>query len=281
MAQRPSRVGSPLDGVNDGFHAAYDAAREAAKLDAPVFVVHADQLFVFRRGTRRVISLTPRMFHVIKSGAHAPVALYAALHRPGTPDSRLEELRAQVVASLDALDGERDAGTETREALRGVLDSTLRFLDRVLTPQGRAPSSADLDAFARAVGPSLLHLTTLATRVQLAALHAVVEQALGELAVDERADLQVVVTGDHQARVRSLGMQYFRRRLREPEGVEERVTYGEAVTDPDDALALVGRRRLDRAIALAFFGDAKRLQRDVLGDAVREQLATRDLAPIA
>jgi hypothetical protein len=76
-------------------------------------------------------------------------------------------------------------------------------------------------------------------------------------------------------------MQYFRRRLREPEGAEERVTYGEAVTDPDEALALVGRRRLDRAIALAFFGDAKRLQRDVLGDAVHEQLATLELAPIA
>jgi hypothetical protein len=35
---------------------------------------------------------------------------------------------------------------------------------------------------------------------------------------------------------------------------------------------LVGTRRLDRAIASAFFGDPKRLQRDVLGDAAKSAL---------
>ena len=62
---------------------------------------------------------------------------------------------------------------------------------------------------------------------------------------------------------------------------ENRVTYGEGVEDVDEALALVGKRRLDVTIAKAFFGDARRLQRDVLGDAVDELLAETDLAPIA
>ena len=74
---------------------------------------------------------------------------------------------------------------------------------------------------------------------------------------------------DHQARARSLGMQYFQKRLGEPPGAEERVSYAEGVADAEEALALVGTRRADRAIASAFFGDPHRLQRDVLGDAVR------------
>ncbi len=42
-------------------------------------------------------------------------------------------------------------------------------------------------------------------------------------------------------------------------------------------MALVGKRRFDRAIATAFFGDATRLQRDVLGDAAASLLG--DLRP--
>jgi hypothetical protein len=210
---QPPRVGSALDGVNDGFHAAYDAARDEAKLDAPVFVVHADALFLFRDGQRREIALTPRIFHVIKSAAHAPVAIFSALHRnasgggSSSPDAltmssgdRIDELREHVSAALASLDDERDADGETVRAIRAVLDGSLAFLDRVLgdTP----PTSTELDAFARTSGPQLLELTRLATHVQLTALHEVVENALGELDARQRAGLQVVVTGDHQARVR-------------------------------------------------------------------------------
>jgi hypothetical protein len=45
----------------------------------------------------------------------------------------------------------------------------------------------------------------------------------------------------------------------------------------DEALALVGTRRLDRRVAAAFFGDPSRLQRDVLGDSVRERLKRVEL----
>ena len=58
------------------------------------------------------------------------------------------------------------------------------------------------------------------------------------------------------------------------------MTYGEGVNDVDAAFALVGTRRLDSAVAKAFFGDAKRLQRDVLGDAVFALLKETELATI-
>jgi len=60
--------------------------------------------------------------------------------------------------------------------------------------------------------------------------------------------------------------------LREEPGADERVTYGENIDSEEEAFALVATRRLDRLIARAFFGEEKRLQRDVLGDAAKRCL---------
>jgi hypothetical protein len=283
-------AGAPLDSVNDAFHEAYDQARADAEHEAPVFVVIEDTLVVFHRGKRRDHSITPRLFHVIKSVAHAPVALFAALQAgdagalDGSTRARIVALREHVVAALASLADEGEPAEETDhntiDDLRVVLDSTLAFAERALSDASTTMPSEAVEAFARDTGPWLLRLTAHATRVQLAALDACVADALRELSEGERRQLHVVVTGDHQARVRSLGMQYFQKRFGEEEGTEARVAYAEGVTDADEALALVGRRRLDAAIARAFFGDAKRLQRDVLGDAVHDLLARTELAPI-
>jgi len=100
---------------------------------------------------------------------------------------------------------------------------------------------------------------------------------LATLAPAARQALEVIVTGDHQARARSLALQYFQKRFGEPPGVEARVTYAEAVGDEAGALKLAATRTLDRAIAAAFFGDPHRLQRDILGDAAQTLLAELDL----
>jgi hypothetical protein len=130
----------------------------------------------------------------------------------------------------------------------------------------------DRDAFARDVGPLLLRLTEHATRVQLAGLDACAKQALSDLTPEDRETLQVVVLGDHQARVRSLAMQYFQKVLGEQPGEDRRVAFGESIETEEEALVLIGKRRLDFAIAKAFFGDERRLQRDILGDAAKKLL---------
>lgn len=280
-------VGGPLDGVNEGFHGAYDDARGSAEVDAPVFVVVADALVVFHRGDRRELPITPRLFHVIKSVAHAPVALFAAMHPSrgraleASARTRIEALRRDATASISSLAAEN--APDERDAvadMRSVLEATFAFAERALDDSKTSVPDDDLDAFARESGPLVLRLTAHATRVQLAALDAAVEEALAPLGAVERRDLCVIVTGDHQARARSLGMQYFKKRFGEDEHDEDHVSYAEGVSDADEALALVGRRRLDMEVARAFFGDAKRLQRDVLGDAVHDLLAQRDLKPI-
>ena len=287
-APLPTAVGGPLDGVNGHFHEAYDEARRGAQHDVPVLVVLADAIILFRDGARSEVTFTPRAFHVIKSIAHAPVAIFALLHgrdldpRDGTLDGgaagRLRALLGhldRVEASLRGEALEPDVAQNLRDVHRASADFGMRVLDA-----GRA-SPEDLAAFAREIGPVLLRTTDDATRVQLDALHASVLRLIAPMSADERATFQVVVTGDHQARVRSLGMQYFEKLLDEPTGAERRVTYAEGISDEASAHALVGTRRLDRAIAAAFFGDDKRLQRDVLGDAVKARLETMPLAPLA
>lgn len=276
------RIESPLDDVNDDFHGAYDTARTVAEEAAPVLVFIDDLLVVYRRGEREEYVITPRLYHAIKSASHAPIALYSMLYllgdRPLDPETarRLSALREHTLASLQSLAKDVPEGPALGD-LRLILESTLALCEHTLST-GQASRSA-LSALARDSGPPLLRLIDHATGVQLGALHARVEEVLAKMTPAERGALQVVVAGPHQARERSVAMQYFRKRLREPAHGEERVAYAENAADEKAALALVGTRRFDRALAGAFFGDERRLQRDLLGDAAAARLSQLELPP--
>jgi hypothetical protein len=260
-----------LDAANESFHEAYAGARGRAEEQAPVFVVLPGLLVLFRGADRREARSTSRAFHLLKAAAHAPIGVYALLCKPTAKvsDARVLALRARLHASLTTQRGELEhAFSDEPEALsdlRVTLERSLHFIDALDDARPQA-----LHVFAAEMGPLLQTLIGHATRIELATLHACVEELAAALSPDERRALQVVVTGDHQARARNLGMQYFQARL----GVaaEAQVVYAEGITEEAEALALVGSRRLDAVLARAFFGDAKRLQRDVLGDAVRDRL---------
>ena len=257
------RIGGPLDRINDAFHDGYACVREASVLAEPVLVLLGDTLTLAQSGgATRTFEVTPRLYHALKSIAHLPVAVFAVAQRGG----ETARLAALTDAALERL-AQDVTDAETCEECRTLLDATRAFIR----------DGGELDAYARAMGPCMLALGDRATRAQLAALHARFEEVLACLRDEERDRLHVVVAGVHQARARSLGMQYFRRRLDEPEGIERRVTYAEAVDTVDGALALVGTQRLDRCMARAFFGDENRLQRDILGDAAKRILDDADL----
>ena len=274
-------IPAPLDALNEAFHEQYDQAREEAEREVPVLVVLADELVVFRRGRREAFQVTPPVFHVIKSIAHAPPGLYTLLARL---DSEASDASAAALDTFEErLASARSAVTKSAGELGDVkseLDAILEACSTLVTLAGSTggATKAARDAFAAEMGPPLDNAIRAATRLQLRALDVRVEAIIGAFDAREKNTFQVVVTGDHQARVRSLGMQYFQKRLGETSSTpDHRVTYGEGVTDEEGALALVATRRLDEGIAKAFFGDAKRLQRDVLGDAVRDLLEEMDL----
>lgn len=259
---------SALDRVNEDFHAAYAQERGAEQQRHPVFVVLGDDLIVLRQGQREAFSIAPYAFHAIKAIAHAPIAVFALLQRSGDDQERkLRALRDRLLHAATELADPTFAQAQSNLDL--VVNSSLALLQSALAGAAAQPLIA---TFAEQMGPVLLRLTAAATALQLRTLDEQTERAFATLAPEERDLVHVVVAGAHQARARSLAMQYFLKRFDEPPDAERRVTYAEAVTSERAALELVGTQRLDRLIAQAFFGDAHRLQRDILGDAAAEQL---------
>ncbi|MFZ5896139.1 MAG: hypothetical protein ACOY0T_34100 [Myxococcota bacterium] len=256
-----------LETLNDAFHREYARSR-AESLSVPILILQTSELIVHRGGQRHCFPLRCAGFDLAKTVAHVAVTLFVlARERRGQPtqaqESALSEVSRRTRAVLATI---RDPlGALEREAIE--LLRTCAEYARRLSHEARAAD--DAEEFAAHTGKRILFLTELATAQQIDALHASVEAVISGFSEVERRELEVVVAGDHQARARSFGMQYFQRRLGEAEGSDERVTYGENLKDEQEALKLVATRRLDRKIARAFFGDDKRLQRDVLGDAAK------------
>ena len=274
-----------FDAVNDGFHTSYDALREQTSKERVVLVVLAEEIVLSRRGAVSRATLRDRRFDIAKSVAHAPIAIYASLHRVGPRElgddslDALRGLRKHVEGALEDLDEEvTEHAAEAMFDLGVTLGACSGFLAKVIASR-TAPASA-LDAFAAELGGRLLRLADYATKIQLQVLDEVVERLIASLPPEDRAALTIVVTGDHQARERNLATQYFRSRTSRWRDGEERVLYAENVEDLEGALQLVGTQSLDAALAGAFFGDRTRLQRDVLGDAAKRQLAAAHFDPL-
>jgi len=261
---------SALDAGNEVFHEAYSAKRDEVRHEVPILVVSPTELILRSASGRRSYAYCRPSFGSAKSTAHIAVALFTSTQSE-SPDAqsraRVTQLAEHTTRALERLPSEPNP---LNDEIRTLLEHCKRFAESAR--EQAAPAPAAQADFARDAGPRILRITELATRDQIAGLHEKVELALSTLSADEQPELQVVVLGDHQARTRSLGMQYFQRRLREEPGADERVTYGENIDSEEEAFALVATRRLDRLIARAFFGEEKRLQRDVLGDAAKRCL---------
>ncbi len=257
-----------LQAGDDVFHEAYGATRNGARHEVPILVVLPTELALHYRKDRRGFPYSRPSFDRAKAGAHIAVALFALTcteSLEARTRDQLSRLIEHTAGALRELDEAADLPPIDVE-IRSLLETCQRF---AAAARERVATEAERSEFAGHAGPRILRITELATCEQIAGLHEAVDRALGRVSTEDRQRLQVVVVGDHQARTRSLGMQYFQRRFREQPGMDERVTYGENIADEEEAIALVGTRRLDQLIARAFFGDEKRLQRDVLGDAAK------------
>lgn len=253
-----------LRGVNDVFHDAYGDAEKTAEADAPAFVLFADVLVVHRKGKSIELRVTPARFDALKCAVHAPVAAYALL-RQACDRALTDETKKRIAMLRERSASAIEEGDDATPLLRMTID----FLDVAIRD---AVAPADLDAFARRAGEMIMPLMDRSAELQLACLHERVDQAFAMLSSDEHDLVQVVVAGHHQARERSLGMQYFEKRLGRADDRGSRVIYAEGATSVEAALAVVGKQRIDRDLARAFFGDPNRMERDLLGDAAARLL---------
>jgi hypothetical protein len=178
-------------------------------------------------------------------------ALRAQLGDPSTPAAKLfppDELPRQIGIL-----------TRTGAALRALVD-------------GRFSDSARRDYFTAVRVPLEENLRSASASV-LTALHESVERYKRQVdAEDPRgwASLLVVAVVAHQARAREIAVQYFERRLGEAAGEgasgEDHLVVLESRFQAADQRGGLAAHQVDRRYSLPIFGEADRLQSDVLAD---------------
>lgn len=246
-------LAEPLSDANAQFRAMYREAKARALASAgPVLLVEGDTL-VLRDGARREATrFLPEKYTKLKEVSHVPLALFVALRGdPGVSAparAALEKLVADVRAA-----GARDA----------VLDGSLAFADGVL--QRGQCSEAELEAFARRMGPLVAANADQAAAAELEALDGAFRK------LKPAAGFHVVIMGSHMARASEISLQYFQRLFQESEEGGH-VIYAEGIWDEEKALELLATHLLDGAAAQAFFGDAGRLHEDMLAEGAKKYL---------
>ena len=110
-------------------------------------------------------------------------------------------------------------------------------------------------AFTRGMAPFVLQNVDEAVDVYLATLNGAVGTLLAEMPAEQRAELVVLVTGVHQARIDNAAMQYFDRLLGNPPAIAQRLIYAENIRDERGALHLLGIHVMARRVGTAFFQD--------------------------
>jgi hypothetical protein len=263
-----------LTALNDAFRAAYADARKRVMASAgPTLLVSGDTFTLMRGEWRMEVNAGTPIYDPVKTIAHVPLAIYVTL-TPGDgalDDERLKaltDLRALIPpaeASLDSL--KLSAATLARQ--KQIVSASLAFLDQAAAH--RKFQRTALLAFTRRMAPLVMENVNEATRAQLDATHVQVSALRRELNAQEWSQLHVVIIGPHMPREDLVVTQYFLRLLHEPrEG--HRVVYAESLWQESQALDLLGTHLLDGNVGEAFFGDAMRMHRDLLGDAARKYL---------
>ena len=265
---------APLTALNDAFRAAYAQAKQRVLAAAgPVLLVNGDT-FILTRGGRRVEANTATpIYDPVKTIAHIPLAIYVTL-TPG--NGALEADRLKTLAHLRELIPPAEASLDTLKLApatlarqKQIVSACLAFIDEVADRRSFARPA--LLAFTRRMAPLVMENVTEATRAQLDAVHAQVSAWRREMTPQEWSGLHVVIIGPHMPREDLVVTQYFLRLLHEPrEG--RRVVYAESLWQESQAMDLLGTHLLDGDVGEAFFGDAMRMHRDLLGDAAKQYL---------
>jgi hypothetical protein len=281
-AQPADTAADPLLELNQDFRRAYARARQdLLARGGPVLVVHGDTLILLRGGKRSEVRAVPGLYHTLKAVAHVPLAAYVLLATQGDgplPAERLAELRTyrdRVERAAASLKG-RDFTEDMRKRQRAIFTASLKFLDEVLAAKGLKAGA--LEAFARALAPLVLANAADAARAQIDGVNQQAKAWRAEMTPAEWKALRVLVLGPALPRERNVMVQYFARLLGE-RGEGGRITYTEGVFELPRALESLGTRLLDSRIGADFFGDERRMHRDLLSDAAETYLKGMKFEP--
>lgn len=260
-------VPTELEALNVSSRALYKGGREAeVSAGGPVVVAVGDDLILRRNGTRAVAKVIPPEYHALKCVSHVTLATYTHLARfadkplPADAAATLRDYRKLVAAAGPSID---KCGFDDATAIRlwRIVGDATTFIDKVLA-DGRV-SAADLTRYCRAARPAVQANFAAAARLQLLGTHKQMMAWKKEMTPEEWERLAVVIPGKQTPRAGNAAVQYFAR-LFGTDGEGPRVVYAEELWDEEKAVALLGTRRIDAKVSVAFFADPDRMFEDVL-----------------
>lgn len=294
LAQEPSvqpipadpqlKASDPILTLNDAFRTAYaDLRSEIIEETSPIIIHSGDKMVLIKDGVRtEAPALTPR-YHVLKSVAHVPLAVYAMLisgagTRIDDPQlNRLREYRSLVSEgrhTIEALGLEPDQ----RDRQLRIFDRSVDLID--VTLRNGTVTKSELRRFTQSQRQDILANAYEAAEDQLTTTDRQFKAWESGMTTEERNKLRVAVSSVHMARVGNLAMQYFSVALDEPfEGRFEeeeikdsdfRLLFTESVFDEKEILKAIGMHIVDAEAGNWFFDDTQRMHRDLLADAAEE-----------
>jgi hypothetical protein len=254
---RPVQAAKDLNAIA---RADYAEARARAVASAgPVLLIGPAQITWLNGGQRQQFELAPPAYHQLKTVAHLALGLHSLFFEEVPPREKLLELRA-AAATLPL--------PEPRERQERIVRRSLQLIDDALA------GNADLPRYEKEVAPLLLENALDAARMEIADLDravAEVRKQLGEPGFSRK--LHVVIVGAHMAREGEISQQYFEKLFAEREG--QRIVFAEGLWDEPAQLNLLGTHLLDSSVGEGFFGDPRRMHRDLLSEAAAQILKER------
>lgn len=263
--------------VNGAFRAAYSKTKkDLIKAADPVILEEGGKVVLLHAGKRTEREYQSPRYDEVKTICHIPLALHVMLLNQGElGDDAIADLgryREKVVAAQKSLK-ERGYEGELLTRQKKVVTDSLDFLDGVA--KRRKITAEELQTFTREMGKQMTPLVDEIARLQIDTLDAAVQAFRKELTDEEWQRLKVVVMGSAMPRQQHIVVQYFAKLLGEP-GEGRRIIYAEGLWTEDKALDLLGKHLLDGPIGRDFFGDDRRMMRDLLADAAKEYLARKE-----
>jgi hypothetical protein len=275
FAQNPT---PPLfNDLNAAARESYAATRALAlKSDQPIFLV-TDTVTLIRGEDLGSLPYTPPLYHYLKSISHLPLGVYSAsiglLENPR--DKRWMD-RLRVL--LNQLNGaQADLPKASFSELQRVRQQNILSLSRAHLDAILMRGDADIDSiniYARTLAPLLLANAADAANVQIESLDQAVRELGKKLKLGEFEKAIAVITGPKTPREGNLQFQYFVYAFGAG-SAGTRVLYMESIFDREAALSVLRTVLNDRVASQAFFGEAYRLERDLMADGATVELMRR------
>ncbi len=278
QAQEDPAAVAQLLALNRDFRAAYEATRKQMEQGAEPVLIVGGSLELYRQGRKEwSADITPPLYTRYKAIAHIPFAVELILapwlgrgdSGPGAGWLPALQAYRDKVAAMGSKLGQLGFPPAQMPRQQAIMQAALHYMDAVL--QSRHLEPADLRSFTRAIAPDLLANADAAAALQLDLMHAETARLRAHLGEADWARLWILVPGPKAPREGNLQYGYYSRLLRGAED-EKRLLYFEGMFTAEPALNQLGRYITDRQAADLFFGDAYRLDRDLLADGAARHL---------